>query len=168
MKVKVCRRFLRCHSDSGSSRFPVVTQATVPTSGTLRKTVNNITFLTRPGATTRWRCARPIRVPEALTAEWPTARSTATRCRRSVGAAEILVSPRIQRVLDKPVCRWHHILTLNNPAHRPPGVSDDRLHGNHGDWRQRAWLAPPGRRLCLHQEVLHPAEEEEAGLCPGL
>lgn len=60
------------------------------------------------------------------------------------------------------------MLTLNNPADRLPGVSDDRLRGNHGDWSQRAWLALPGRHLCLHQEALHPAEEEEAGLCPGL
>lgn len=42
------------------------------------------------------------------------------------------------------------------------------LHGDHGDQRQRAGAPPPGGALCLHQEAIRSAEEEEAGLCPGL
>lgn len=44
--------------------------------------------------------------------------------------------------------------------------ANDWLRGNLGDLCQRAWITLLGRRLCLHQKTLRPAEE--ARLCPGL
>lgn len=52
--------------------------------------------------------------------------------------------------------------------HHLSGISNDRLHGNLGDQCQRAWVAPVGWHLRLHQEALRSAQEEKAGLCPGL
>lgn len=47
-------------------------------------------------------------------------------------------------------------------------LSHDRLRGDHGDQCQRAGAPPPGGVVRLHQEAIHSAEEEKAGLRAGL
>lgn len=71
--------------------------------------------------------------------------------------------------------KWHltsiYTLNLTQSIHFPvhlSGISNDRLHGNHGDQCHRARVTLLGRHLRVHQETLRSAEEEKARLCPGL